>query len=125
VKYLLDTHAFLWWLSEPEKLASELIAVVSTPENEILISTAVLWELAIKRSIGKLSSTLNFAHAARQSGFEILPISVEHIDATEALPRHHRDPFDRILVAQAQIEHAVLITRDPELLRYPVATYWA
>lgn len=125
MKCLLDTHVFLWWLSDPAKLTSETISVISAADNEIFVSTAVLWELAIKRSIGKLSSPLNFVEAARLSGFKILPISVEHIAATEELPMHHRDPFDRMLVAQALCEQAVLITRDPELLRYPAATLQA
>lgn len=119
---LLDTHTFLWWLSNPASLSLDARVAIEDPANQVLVSTVVLWEIAIKRTIGKLSANLNLETAIQDAGFIDLPISVAHIAATEKLPLHHRDPFDRMLVAQAIVENATLVTRDPLIPQYGIAT---
>ena len=122
MKLVLDTHAFLWWLSDPNLLSPAAAKAIADPQNRILVSAAVLWEIAIKRAIGKLTAPVDLLVAYSIAGFDLLPISVEHIVATEQLPLHHRDPFDRMLVAQVVVEGATLVTRDARLLLYGVAT---
>ena len=117
----LDTHTFLWWLSDPANLSVDARVAIEDPANQVLVSTVVLWEIAIKRTIGKLSTLVNLEAAVPGVGFIRLPISVPHISATETLPLHHRDPFDRMLAAQAQVENATLVTRDPSLFSYSVS----
>ena len=118
MKLLLDTHTFLWWLSDPSRLSSGASSAVGDTRNRVFISVVVLWEIAIKRSIGKLTAKLDIERVVGDSGFELLKIEVTHIAASERLPFHHRDPFDRLLVAQSIVENATLVTRDPDLLRY-------
>lgn len=115
---LLDTHTFLWWLSDPGLLSPAATAAISDPQNRVLVSVAVLWEIAIKRAIGKLTAPIDLETDVARAGFELLPLEVRHIVATEQLPLHHRDPFDRMLIAQALVESATLVTRDPNMSRY-------
>lgn len=123
---LLDTHAFLWSAAEPERLASEARSAIEDSRNEIFVSAAVAWEIAIKHALGKL--TLPLAPAvyvpARVNalGFNPLPITIAHALAVSALPNHHNDPFDRIMVAQAQVEGLTFVTADEHALKYPVQT---
>jgi PIN domain nuclease of toxin-antitoxin system len=120
MKLMLDTHAFLWWLDDPKLLSMAAETAIGDPQNRILVSVVVLWEIAIKRVIGKLSAPINLQTDVAGAGFELLPLDVSHIAATETLPLHHRDPFDRMLVAQAIAEKATLVTRDPNLASYNV-----
>lgn len=123
---LLDTHAFLWSASEPERLTPEARSAIQDSRNEIFVSAAVAWEIAIKHALGKLTLPLSPAVyvPARVSalGFKPLPISIAHALAVAALPNHHNDPFDRIMVAQAQIEGLTFVTADEHALKYPVHT---
>jgi PIN domain nuclease of toxin-antitoxin system len=121
MKLLLDTHAFLWWLSDPKLLATPAAAAIADPQNQVLISVAVLWEIAIKRAIGKLIAPIDFGQDVARAGFSLLPIEVSHVEKTEQLAVHHRDPFDRMLIAQAMVEGATIISRDPAFSAYPVA----
>src|SRR5688572_19039770 len=121
MKLLLDTHVFLWWLSDPKLLTPAAASAIADPKNRILVSIAALWEIAIKRVIGKLTAPVDLRHDVHRAGFDVLPIEVIHIEKTEQLPVHHRDPFDRMLVAQAMVEGATLVTRDPNIPLYGVA----
>ncbi|MEX0792859.1 MAG: type II toxin-antitoxin system VapC family toxin [Pirellulaceae bacterium] len=122
MKLLIDTHVFLWWMDDPAQLSSDSYAAIANTENEILVSAAVIWEIVIKSSLGKLSAPDNLDEVIQRSAFLALPIQTPHVLAIRNLPGHHRDPFDRILVAQAIVENATLVTRDANIFRYPVAT---
>ena len=122
MKLLLDTHVFLWWLvRSATSLAQSAATAIGDPQNRILVSVVVLWEIAIKRVIGKLSAPIDLEKDVTRIGFELLTLQVTHIVATEHLPMHHRDPFDRMLVAQAVVEGATLVTRDPNIMLYGVS----
>jgi PIN domain nuclease of toxin-antitoxin system len=118
MKVLLDTHVFLWWLDDPKKLAPAAATAIGDPQNRVLVSVVSLWEIAIKRVIGKLKAPINLHTDDSGAGFELLPLEVAHIVATESLPLHHRDPFDRMLIAQATAENATVVPRDPSLTTY-------
>jgi PIN domain nuclease of toxin-antitoxin system len=121
VKLLLDTHSLLWALSVPEQLADDARGRISAPENQVFASAASVWEIAIKVSSGKLRAPADLAADISAAGFSELPITIEHGLAAGRLPRHHGDPFDRMLVAQASIEDLTLVTRDRTLAEYGVA----
>jgi PIN domain nuclease of toxin-antitoxin system len=121
MRLLLDTHILLWALGEPGKLPDAARASIVDPANEVLFSAASIWEIAIKAQIGRADFAATpdaIAHAAVASGFVELPIRAEHAARTAALPPHHRDPFDRLLVAQALAEPARLLTVDQALRPY-------
>ena len=120
MRYLLDTHALLWALGEPTALSPQTRDIIADPTNLIFVSVASLWECAIKASIGKLDLPDDFFDAINETGYEVLPIQITHLTRYRSLPMHHRDPFDRILVAQAQAEALTLITRDPEIAKYQI-----
>jgi len=118
-RLLLDTNVVLRWLAM-EPLAESVSTLIADGSTEAHVSIASAWEVAIKTSIGKLRPPEDFADAARESGFALLPIAVEHTRAVRDLPLHHRDPFDRMLVAQALVEGLTLVTRDQRLADYGV-----
>lgn len=122
MRLLLDTHAVLWALGQPAELAQDTRAAIEDGKNEVLVSAASAWEVAIKRAAGKLESPDDLADAIKAAAFRPLAITVEHALAAGALPPHHSDPFDRMLVAQAVIEGLTIVTRDARLARYGVAT---
>jgi PIN domain nuclease of toxin-antitoxin system len=126
LRLLLDTHAFLWFVGEREKLASIAFQTISNPENEIFLSAAVAWEIAIKYARGKLTLPLDPAayvlSRMTATGIGALPITQDHALATAKLPPIHADPFDRIMIAQAQVESLIFVTRDANNLRYQVQT---
>jgi len=124
VKLLLDTHAALWWLSDDLRLGATSADLLDDASNEVLLSAAVVWEVAIKRSLGKLQAPDGLASTLMGAGVNALPITIAHADATAQLDWHHRDPFDRMLVAQATVEQAVLVSNDQALLPYGVALVW-
>jgi len=97
---------------------------ITATENRILISAVAIWEVAIKRGLGKLEAPANLLEQLEQAGVELLPITARHADRVGALPPHHRDPFDRLLVAQAELENLALMTADPELRRYGIEVVW-
>lgn len=127
MKLLLDTHAFVWWDSDLARLSAAALAAIRDPANEVWVSTVGAWELAIKAQMGRI--TLRppladiFAHQMA-NGMRVLPVSLDHALAVQALPRVHKDPFDRMLVAQANAEGAQLVTVDPIFAQYPVQTFW-
>jgi len=120
MKLLLDTHAFLWWDSNDLQLPDALRSAIASPRNEIFVSAVTVWEIAIKRASGKLVFGQAVGRAIAAQGFQPMPITVEHAEYAGSLPQLHRDPFDRLLVAQAQLEGLVLVTVDEQILRYEV-----
>ena len=120
MKLLLDTHAFLWWDSNNDLLPPALRAAIAWPENQVFVSAVTVWEIAIKRGLGKLIFDQALGKAILEHRFQSLPITVEQAEWAGALPQLHRDPFDRLLVAQAQLEGLVLVTVDEHILRYAV-----
>lgn len=124
MKLLLDTHAALWWLSGDERFGEGAAGQMSVAANQVLLSAAVVWEVAIKRSLGKLDAPGDFAPTLLGAGALALPVGLDHAAAVAELPWHHRDPFDRLLVAQAAIERAVLVTGDQAFHAYGVPVVW-
>ena len=116
---LLDTHVVLWWLADDITLAGEVKARLDH-EVDIYLSSATIWEVTIKQSLGKLGPA-DLPERVRDSGFRPLPITAEHGIAAGRLPLHHRDPFYRMLVAQAQTEGLTLVTRDSDIQKYDVS----
>jgi PIN domain nuclease of toxin-antitoxin system len=122
VKLLLDTHVLLWAAGEPERLSPATRTLIEAEEHELVFSAASVWEIAIKRSLGRADFVVDprlLRRGLLDNGYTELPITSEHALAVDALPPLHRDPFDRILVAQAAVEGMVLVTADPAVLRYP------
>lgn len=119
---LLDSHAFLWWIDGREPLAPAAFEAIIDPDAVVAVSAASVWELAIKRGLGKLEVAGSFQDEIEVHAFTPLAITAEHAERAGALPLHHRDPFDRMLVAQAQAEGLVLVTRDPAIGDYDVRT---
>jgi PIN domain nuclease of toxin-antitoxin system len=122
---LLDTHALVWALSSPRKLPRAVAAEVSNPENQVFASAASTWELAIKSALGKVDVDIEeLLRAVDATGFVELPVKMRHTARVKDLPPHHRDPFDRLLIAQAREEGLTLVTRHPTFEHYDVATMW-
>lgn len=122
MKLLLDTHALLWWLADDAKLSAPACAAIADPANEILVSAVSLWEIAVKSRIGKLTANMDeILTAIATGGFTRLPITDAHLQTLMALPTHHRDPFDHLLIAQALAENAIFCTADDMASRYEVA----
>ncbi len=115
---LLDTHLLLWWLANDSSVSVSARRIVSNGSNRVFVSAASAWEIAIKRALGKLRAPANLEVAVEQSHFETLPITLRHAAAAGSLPAHHGDPFDRMLVAQAQVEGMTLMTHDRRLTQY-------
>lgn len=117
---LLDTHSLLFWLSKPEALSQAAHEAIRNESNLIYVSAATVWEVAIKRSLGKLEAPENLEQILSDNEFLELPVTAAHALGVERLPPIHRDPFDRMLASQAIHEGLTLVTRDVELLQYPV-----
>jgi PIN domain nuclease of toxin-antitoxin system len=127
MKILLDTHALIWWFGNESKLSRRASSIIANQNNTILVSAAIAWELAIKVNLGKfdaLSLTTELPRFTEEEGFEELPISMEQAVRAGLLPLHHRDPFDRLLVAQAQALNAPILSADTLLDRYDVKRLW-
>lgn len=121
MRLLLDTHALLWWLADDPTLSPRSRQAIADQRNVVLVSAASAWEIAIKRALGRLDAPEDLARALEESGLQPLPITVEHAVAAGTLPAHHADPFDRMLVAQAQLESLVVVTRDERIGLYEVS----
>lgn len=128
MRLLLDTHAFIWMFDEPERLSPKAHALLADGDNDLLLSVASVWEMQIKVQAGKLKLAVSLGELVegqrQTNGMEVLPVGLEHVLALEALPAHHKDPFDRLLVAQANVEGASLVSRDPVFSSYPVNLIW-
>jgi PIN domain nuclease of toxin-antitoxin system len=129
VNFLIDTHCWLWWLSEPERLNARARRWIADRQNAVFFSAASAWEIAIKAALGKLrlpESASNYVSSrVSAQGMVPLPINQRHALHLEAMPSHHRDPFDRMLIAQAQIEALPILTADEHFLPYDVNVLWA
>jgi PIN domain nuclease of toxin-antitoxin system len=120
VNLLLDTHVLIWW-DEGRKLEPDARRAIEAADT-VYVSAASAWEVAIKIGLGRLRPTRTVEQAASESGFLELPVTFRHAERVAALPAHHRDPFDRLLIAQAETEELTLVTRDPVFRRYAVET---
>lgn len=127
MKYLLDTHVFIWATSAPERLSPKAKLLIQNPDNTILLSIASIWEMQIKVATGKLTFPVSLPQviaAQQKNRFRFFPIKLTHIFQIANLPDHHKDPFDRLLIAQSMVAQIPLITRDEQIIRYPVTTVW-
>jgi PIN domain nuclease of toxin-antitoxin system len=113
----------LWIVGDDPRLSDHAGRLLADPSNDVFLSAAVVWEVAIKRATGKLEAA-DFTETALAGGVIPLPITIEHAEAAGALPLHHRDPFDRMLIAQAQLEGAAIVSADPALRTYDVRVEW-
>jgi len=121
-RVLLDTHAFLWWLADDEKLGDNARQVIADERNDVYVSAASVWEISIKQALGKLESPEDFETIVEQEGFMDLSISLFHAESAGRLPPHHNDPFDRMLIAQAHAEGLVILTSDKVIPNYGIRT---
>lgn len=128
MRVLLDTHAFIWWDGAPQQLGAQARSACFDSGNELVLSAASVWEMQIKVMLGKLALQKPLRQLiedqVRQNGLIVLPIVLEHVLRLEGLPPHHKDPFDRLLVAQALTEGWPVVSHDPALAQYPVTVIW-
>lgn len=125
MRLLLDAHALLWWLADDPSLDRHALDLIADPTNEVIVSAATVWEIAIKRAIGKLNAPDGLAAVLERSGFIEAPVTAADAERAGGLEAIHRDPFDRMLVAQAVRLRAVVVTRDSVFLRYGTETVLA
>jgi PIN domain nuclease of toxin-antitoxin system len=128
MKVLLDTHAFLWWITDDDRLGQRARKVIADGSHDVFFSAASAWEIAVKAGLGRLRVTDDLERfipaQVSANGFHVMPVHLHHALAVRALPEHHRDPFDRLLIAQAMRESLVLLSGDPEVRRYPIKVVW-
>ncbi len=127
MKLLLDTHTFIWWDSDPSKLSKKALELLLNQENIRLVSVVTLWEIQIKTQLGKLTLNQPLAkiiNNQRKNGIEFITVQVNHILALDQLPLYHKDPFDRLLIAQGKSENAILVSRDPVFSNYTIDIEW-
>ncbi len=120
MKYLADTHIFLWWLGDDAKLSSGARKILTDPRNSIYISPASIWEISIKMQLGKLRFDGDPVGEIEANGFFELPITARHAHTAGMLPRYHDDPFDRMLIAQARVENLALMSSDAAVRSYDI-----
>lgn len=128
MRLLLDTHTFLWWDNEPAHLSSHVLALCRDPANDLILSVVSVQEMQIKSALGKLTLTtpLRDIVAAQQNTnrLQVLPVTLDHVLALDRLPAHHKDPFDRLLIAQALVEGVSIASADSAFEAYPVPIIW-
>lgn len=128
MRQLLDTHTFIWYVTDNPRLNSEVRELIDNEDNEILLSIASVWEMAIKHSSGKLSFELPFMVFVKQqlsvNNIGLLDINLDHIAVIATLPFHHRDPFDRIIIAQAMVEQLPILSADTAFDAYAIERFW-
>jgi len=125
--YLLDTHAFLWFVSGDDRLSRKARLAAEQEDAELVLSAASVWEMAIKSNLGRLHFSVpldRYLAEKLAEGFRLLPVEWQHAAAVETLPKHHRDPFDRLLIAQAAAERLTVLTADPIFKTYGVKVLW-
>lgn len=126
--YLLDSHALLWWWFDPDRLSTAVRELLGDPATPVLVSAASVWELSLKHHQGKLpelsGAIADLPGLLQADGFEALPISLAHGLRAGGYSQPHRDPFDRMLAAQAELDRLVLLTADPQLSTFPCQTLW-
>jgi PIN domain nuclease of toxin-antitoxin system len=128
MKYLLDTHTFLWWITDDDSLSNRAREIIRDGRNELFLSAASGWEIAIKAGIGRLDLQGEpeklIPEQMLLNEIQGLPVQMSHALHVHALPEHHRDPFDRMLVAQCQLEEMPIITSDPQIAEYEIEVVW-
>jgi PIN domain nuclease of toxin-antitoxin system len=128
MKALLDTHTFLWWNTDDPRLSDEVRSMIADGSNDLFLSAASAWEIAIKAARGSLilpeAPERYVASRLRQHQFSPLPVQLSHALHVYNLPNHHRDPFDRLLIAQGQLESMPILTSDPEIGKYEIKVLW-
>ena len=128
MKYLFDTHTFIWWDSEPASLSDKVLSICQDPNTTLLFSVVSAWEMQVKTQLGKLNLSLPLAEmiSGQQTTnqIQVLPCNLDHVLALDNLPFHHKDPFDRLLIAQATVENAVLLSKDDMMSKYQVNVTW-
>ena len=128
MRVLLDTHAFLWFIDGDARLSRHARALIEDPSNERLLSVGSLWEMAIKAGLGRLDLALPFPdlveRQVERNAMVVLPVLPPHLDAVASLPHHHRDPFDRLIIAQAISEDVPVVSRDGAFAAYPLPVLW-
>lgn len=128
MKLLLDTHAFIWWDSNPDKLSPRALTLCQDRRNTLIVSVASLWEMQIKAQLGKLKLNIPMSELVKNqketNEMQVLTISLEHILELGNLPAMHNDPFDRLLIAQAKVENAMIVSTDSIFAQYPVTVVW-
>jgi len=128
VKLLLDTHTFIWLATAPEKLSSAALEACSDLDNDLYLSVVTPWEIQIKTQLGKLSLPASLEHMiarqVKENGLTIMPVTLSHVYALDGLAQHHRDPFDRLLIAQAMVENMTVVSRDGWFGAYSVSVIW-
>ena len=122
MRLLLDTHVLLWSLTEPQKLSRRTRDALEDPQNEVFASSVSGWEIAVKRALGKLNAPDNLEAGVKEQDFTALNLTFLHAEQAGALPPHHGDPFDRMLIAQAQVEGLIVVTRDARIPLYGIRT---
>jgi PIN domain nuclease of toxin-antitoxin system len=125
VNLLLDTHVFVWWDEENPRLGRQAAAAIANATNNVFVSAASVWEIALARQSGRAILKGSAAEAVARNGFHALPISSAHAERVAELPLLHRDPFDRMLIAQAELDSLTLVTADANVAAYSVAQLWA
>ena len=124
MRLFLDSNAFIWWRNGSRRLSTRAAIEIRDPHNDVVVSVVSLWEIAIKRALGKLQFLEDFEEVVRTEGFSLLPIGYQHLRQLETLPQHHRDPFDRLLIAQAVAEGIPIATADHRFAAYNVQIVW-
>jgi PIN domain nuclease of toxin-antitoxin system len=124
MRLLLDANTFVWWVTDSPRLSAASRAAIADALNDVLVGIGALWELAIKRSLQKLHFPFEFEAALHEEDFQMLPMSFAHLRTLDALPQHHRDPFDRLLIAQALTERIPIATADRRFAACGVQIVW-
>lgn len=128
MKVLLDTHTFLWWITDDNRLSSSAREIITSGDNELFLSAAAGWEIAIKAQLGRIKLPKEphsfIAEQLRLNSIQSIPIHMSHALHIYSLPNHHRDPFDRMIVAQAQLEDLAILTMDSQIARYEIKVIW-
>jgi PIN domain nuclease of toxin-antitoxin system len=128
MKVLLDTHVLIWWSLDSVKLTKKIYELLTDPDNTLVVSIASIWEMQVKVQLGKLDLDKKVSelitHQQQVNNLEVLPIDPAHVYALESLPHEHRDPFDRIIIAQSIVEAIPLLSADKVFDRYPVERIW-
>lgn len=128
MKVLIDTHVFIWWISDAQKLSIPVYNLLNDPHTEVILSVVSIWEMQIKLSLGKLQLKIALPELiedeVKQNKIELLSINLSHIYTLSNLPNHHRDPFDRLLITQAQSEELLMISIDEKFDQYEIKRFW-
>lgn len=128
MKLLLDTHTLFWWDMSPDQLSKQVLDLLSDEANTLMVSVASVWEMQIKQQLGKLALKLSLADMIQnqrdKNGITLVSVRFLHVLELDQLPLYHRDPFDRILIAQSRVEEAILVSRDTIFEQYDVRTIW-